>query len=287
MRLVERELRLRDNDAHLCVETPRPNLVQGMRWLQATFALRFNRLRGERGHLFQGRYKALLVAPETVGAVCHYIHLNPVRAGLVGAAALPNLPWTSLAQLTNPRQRPAWLSFAAALDHAGGLSDTPAGRRGYVAYLGWLQEDEAGKKELEFERLSKGWAVGSRQFKKELLKEHADLAGRRERGDATSGEIAEELWAERLGNLPVGGEKDGARCAGRGEGGGLEGRGRSGDEAHDDRIESLAGPAPAHGQPLSPEPARHKMPQRSVGVSALRGVDCKVQSLIPCLSVFT
>jgi hypothetical protein len=104
-----------------------------------------------------------------------------------------------MAQLTNPRQRPAWLSFAAALDHAGGLSDTPAGRRGYVACLGWLQEDEAGKKELEFERLSKGWAVGSRQFKKELLKEHADLAGRRERGDATPDEIAEELWAERLG----------------------------------------------------------------------------------------
>jgi REP element-mobilizing transposase RayT len=187
------------NHYHVCLETPRPNLVQGMRWLQATFALRFNRLRGERGHLFQGRYKALPVAPETVGAVCHYIHLNPVRAGLVGPAGLPNWPWTSIAQLTNPRQRPAWLSFAAALDHAGGLSDTPAGRRGYVACLGWLQEDEAGKKELEFERLSKGWAVGSRQFKKELLKEHSDLAGRRERGDATPDEIAEELWAERLG----------------------------------------------------------------------------------------
>src|SRR5262245_47888671 len=52
------------NHYHLCLETPQPNLVLGMRWLQATFALRFNRLRNERGHLFQGRYKALLVAPE-------------------------------------------------------------------------------------------------------------------------------------------------------------------------------------------------------------------------------
>src|SRR5947209_1210880 len=67
------------NHYHLCVETPQPNLVDGMRWLQGTFSVRFNRFRDERGHLFQGRYKALLVASEAIGAVCHYIHLNPVR----------------------------------------------------------------------------------------------------------------------------------------------------------------------------------------------------------------
>ncbi len=50
---------LMSNHYHLAVETPAGNLVAGMHWLQATFANRFNRLRGERGHLFQGRYKAL------------------------------------------------------------------------------------------------------------------------------------------------------------------------------------------------------------------------------------
>ncbi len=45
------------NHFHLSVETPQPNLVEGMHWLQCTFATRFNRYRGERGHLFQGRYK--------------------------------------------------------------------------------------------------------------------------------------------------------------------------------------------------------------------------------------
>lgn len=49
------------NHYHLALETPQGNLVAGMQWLQATFANRFNKLRGERGHLFQGRYKALLV----------------------------------------------------------------------------------------------------------------------------------------------------------------------------------------------------------------------------------
>jgi hypothetical protein len=50
------------NHYHLAVETPLGNLVPGMQWLQATFANRFNRLRGERGHLFQGRYLLLLFA---------------------------------------------------------------------------------------------------------------------------------------------------------------------------------------------------------------------------------
>jgi REP element-mobilizing transposase RayT len=49
------------NHFHFALETPRPNLVQGMHWLQGAFASRFNRFRRERGHLFQGRYDALVV----------------------------------------------------------------------------------------------------------------------------------------------------------------------------------------------------------------------------------
>ena len=49
------------NHYHLALETPQPNLVEGMHWLQSTFGTRFNRYRSERGHLFQGRYQALLV----------------------------------------------------------------------------------------------------------------------------------------------------------------------------------------------------------------------------------
>jgi hypothetical protein len=49
------------NHFHLCLGTPRGNLSEGMRWLQATFANRFNRYRKESGHLFQGRFKSLVV----------------------------------------------------------------------------------------------------------------------------------------------------------------------------------------------------------------------------------
>ena len=49
------------NHYHLAVETPQSNLVAGMKWIQSTFATRFNRFRGERGHVFQGRYKSILL----------------------------------------------------------------------------------------------------------------------------------------------------------------------------------------------------------------------------------
>lgn len=71
------------NHYHLVLETPDGNLVVGMQWVQSTFANRFNRLVGERGHVFQGRYRALLVEDgDYLLRVVNYVHLNPVRAGL-------------------------------------------------------------------------------------------------------------------------------------------------------------------------------------------------------------
>ena len=60
------------------------NLVAGMQWLQSTFANRFNRIVRDHGHVFQGRYKALLIEDRgSLLRVVNYIHLNPVRAGLL------------------------------------------------------------------------------------------------------------------------------------------------------------------------------------------------------------
>ena len=52
---------LLSNHFHVALETPEANLVRGMQWLQSTFGNRFNRLVRERGHIFQGRYKSLLI----------------------------------------------------------------------------------------------------------------------------------------------------------------------------------------------------------------------------------
>jgi REP element-mobilizing transposase RayT len=74
---------LMENHFHLVVETPRPNLAIGMRRLNSTYAQRFNRRYSRVGHVFQGRYHAILVEKEPhLLEVCRYVVLNPVRAGL-------------------------------------------------------------------------------------------------------------------------------------------------------------------------------------------------------------
>ena len=79
---------LMTNHYHILLETPGANLVVGMKWLQGTYTQRFNLRHRLRGHLFQGRYKALLIDGEEAGyflQASSYIHLNPVRAGLIKA----------------------------------------------------------------------------------------------------------------------------------------------------------------------------------------------------------
>ena len=138
------------NHYHLCVETPHPNLVEGMRWLQSTFANRFNRFRNSNGHVFQGRYKAILLDGHALGAVCHYIHLNPVRAGLVRAMSLQTYSDSSFARLWYPSLRRSYEFPEVALEYAGTLTDSMAGRRKYRDYLSWLSETDAEKQRLGF-----------------------------------------------------------------------------------------------------------------------------------------
>ena len=93
------------NHFHLALETAEPNLTEGMHWLLGTFANRFNRFRSDHGHLFQGRYQAQLVEEASaLGRVVDYIHLNPVRAGLVPPAAVAADPKGSGCSLQRTRK---------------------------------------------------------------------------------------------------------------------------------------------------------------------------------------
>lgn len=116
------------NHFHLAVETPRGNLVRGMQWLEATFANRFNRFRQEHGHLFQGRYRALVIGEDNfLGLVCDYIHLNPVRAGFRSLEKLSGYRHSSYWHLHHPTGRPQCLQCQTVLEAAGRLPDTPEG----------------------------------------------------------------------------------------------------------------------------------------------------------------
>src|SRR5271157_4499226 len=85
-----------------------------MKWLLGTYTARFNRRHKQTGHLFSGRYKALIVDGSGNGylkTVCDYVHLNPARARLLRPEQpLADFPWSSFPQyLGRPSQRPAWL----------------------------------------------------------------------------------------------------------------------------------------------------------------------------------
>jgi REP element-mobilizing transposase RayT len=193
---------LMSNHYHIALETPAANLVEGMQWLQGTFAYRFNRLRQEHGHLFQGRYKSLLVDPDTgLGPLCHYIHLNPVRAKRCSMETLGEWPWTSLRWLMQPQQRPKWYTTEGFLRQAGELADTPAGAKKYLEYLAWVAQDEPARKAMQFDRMSKGWIVGSNDFKVAMALEHRNAAAALARGDRDAQEAREGLRQALLDQL--------------------------------------------------------------------------------------
>ena len=193
---------LMGNHYHLCFETPKPNLVEGMRWLQSTFANRFNRMRKSNGHVFQGRYKALLLDGDALGAVSHYIHLNPVRAGLVEAGKLEHYAESSFAHLWYPRRRWGFEFPELALELAGGLSDTPYGRRKYRDYLGWLSETEEEKERLGFDRMTHGWLKGTNEFKSSVLEKLKEEKSERV-VESEASEMREPVWSKTLGKALV------------------------------------------------------------------------------------
>ena len=88
------------NHFHLVLETPNANLVAGMRWFLSAYTIRLNHRQKLFGHVFSGRYKALIVEGSGNGylkTACDYVHLNPIRAGLVGQEdRLLAYPWSSL-----------------------------------------------------------------------------------------------------------------------------------------------------------------------------------------------
>ena len=158
------------NHYHLAVETPEPNLVDGMRWLQSTFATRFNRFRNERGHVFQGRYKTILINEERplIGLI-NYIHLNPVRAKLCTVDELKDYALSSYPKYWK-RKRPEGLDRTKLLSLFD-LPDTLAGMRKYEAHLNLQDEADPRKREALAKQYCRGWFLGSPKAKKNLAKD--------------------------------------------------------------------------------------------------------------------
>jgi putative transposase len=100
---------LMSNHYHLLVQTRLANLKKAMQWMGSTYTRRFNNHHSKAGHLFQGRYKSILIQNDAyVMRLSYYIHRNPLRAGIV--KRLVDYPWSSYSVYAYGRRRPEWLS---------------------------------------------------------------------------------------------------------------------------------------------------------------------------------
>lgn len=96
------------NHYHILIETPEANLVKGMRQLNGVYTQRLNRAHGRVGHVFQGRYKAILVERDSyLLELARYVVLNPLRAGMI--KQLENWPWCSYMATCGQVASPVWL----------------------------------------------------------------------------------------------------------------------------------------------------------------------------------
>jgi len=148
-----------DNHYHLLLELLEPNLSRAAQWLNVSYSVWFNRRHARSGHLFQGRFKSIVVNPVEWGlALSRYVHLNPVRVGRLGLgkaergrarAGLSPAPkpeqvreriqqlrryrWSSYRAYLGMAREPEWLECGEVLRLGGGKKGEE--RRAYREYV--------------------------------------------------------------------------------------------------------------------------------------------------------
>jgi REP element-mobilizing transposase RayT len=154
---------LMSNHYHLLLRTQHANIKKSMHWFGTTYTQRFNKRHSRRGHLFQGRYKSILVQNDAyLLRLSCYIHRNPLRAGVVNR--LSDYRWSSYLSYGYGRKGPEWLSTDLILAQFKGLDQC---RR----YREMVQKYAKEEKRL-LEDLRHGLFWGSQQFVERIRKQH-------------------------------------------------------------------------------------------------------------------
>jgi REP element-mobilizing transposase RayT len=191
---------LMDSHYHVVTRTPEANLSHAIRWLNVTYSSRFNWAHGQAGHVFQGRFKAVVIQEEKgVCEVARYVHLNPVRIGGLGLGkaaqrrakvlgredpgaalvakrlrVLRDFPWSSWRVYSGAEPQPDWLET--------GVIGAGCGGRSRAAQRGALREyTEApvreGRLEGPWGRLVGGLVLGDEDYAKGLSRRAAANPG--------------------------------------------------------------------------------------------------------------
>lgn len=149
------------NHYHLLLKTLEPNLSRAMQWFGTTYTRRYNIRHGLGGHLFQGRFKSIVVDNDSyLSQLSCYIHRNPLRAGLV--SRLADYSWSSYNHYAYTKKPPKWLKTELILNQSWA-------RDKHTAYRAKVQRysDEKGS---IWEDVKHGLIYGSTKFIDEIKK---------------------------------------------------------------------------------------------------------------------
>ncbi len=153
---------LMGNHYHLLLETPLGNLSKIMQHINGAYTNYFNTKRERSGHLFQGRYKAILVeVDEYAKQLSRYIHLNPVRAAMVKTPE--EYKWSSCRYYTVERKAPDWLQRDFILGYF--RTKPAAAMKTYRSFVHSLLDQEH---QSPLAELSHSVILGSREFVDEI-----------------------------------------------------------------------------------------------------------------------
>jgi REP element-mobilizing transposase RayT len=159
---------LMGNHYHLLLETPEGNLAQIMRHIGGAYTTYFNIKRKRAGHLFQGRYKAILVDKDAYALeLSRYIHLNPVRAGIVGRPE--DHEWSSYRPYLGLDSAPAWLTTKLVLGCLGGS--------GAETYRQFVNDSLSRQGESPMMAVVASTILGSPEFVEKIAQRHLAQRG--------------------------------------------------------------------------------------------------------------
>ncbi len=147
---------LMSNHYHILLKTLEPNLSKSMQWLGTTYTRRYNNRHQLCGHLFQGRYKSIIVQNDAyLLNLSYYIHRNPLRANMV--ERLADYEWSSYRYYAYKRKSPNWLSTSTILNQFKNIPDI------HKAYRSNAQQYSDEQNKLS-ENIRYGLVYGSQAF---------------------------------------------------------------------------------------------------------------------------
>ena len=165
---------LMGNHYHLLIETIDPNLAFGMRQLNGVYTQTFNRLHNRVGHVFQGRYKSIIVDKDSyLLELCRYIILNPVKAKMVREPS--QWKWSSYRQTAGLTDLPALLSKEWVLKQFSPYKD-----QAHEQYIEFVNEGLSQETKRPWPELQNQIFLGNRNF---ILKMMAKLETQKEIGE--------------------------------------------------------------------------------------------------------